>query len=119
MSIAMHHEGANVYRLEIRGILQKTDLERCQDALVVQMGRTGPVRLLFLLEGFEGWAPKDNWRDLSFYVTHGDTIERIAIVGDERWRSETLMFAGADLRKGPVEFFPGRAIAAARAWLAA
>ena len=27
--------------------------------------------------------------------SHGDRIERIAIVGDERWRSESLMFASA------------------------
>ena len=59
------------------------------------------------------------WNDLSFYVKHGDTIERIAIVGPERWRSETLMFAGADLRRAPVGFFAEGAVAEARAWLSA
>jgi hypothetical protein len=77
------------------------------------------VRLLFVLQGFEGWEPKDDWSDLSFYVKHGDRIERIALVGDERWRDETLMFAVADLRKAPVEFFPAHAVEDARAWLAA
>jgi SpoIIAA-like len=117
MPIAMHHEGGNLYKLEIRGTLRKADLERCQQALAVEMGRIGPVRLLFALEGFDGWDPKDNWSDLSFYVKHGEAIERIAIVGDARWRSETLMFAGADLRKASVEFFPAHAVAEARAWL--
>ena len=78
------------------------------------------MRLLFVLDGFEGWEPRDNWSDLTFYVEHGDRIERIAIVGDERWRSETLMFAGADLRRAPVEFFaerrPARPRLAARGW---
>ena len=55
--------------------------------------------------------------DLTFYVKHGGAIERIAIVGDERWRSESLMFAGADLRKAPVEFFSPEKAADARAWL--
>ena len=64
--------------------------------------------------GFRG-----NWNDMSFYVKHGDSIERIAIVGDERWRGEALMFAAADLRKGPVEFFSQPAVAEARAWLVA
>ena len=50
---------------------------------------------------------------------HGDAIERMAIVGDERWRGESLMFAAADLRKGPVEFFAAAAAADARRWLAA
>ena len=42
-------------------------------------------------------------------------IERIAIVGEERWKSEALMFAAADLRSAPVQFFPPRAMAEARA----
>ena len=52
-------------------------------------------------------------------MSYGDAITRIAIVGDERWRSEMLMFAAADLRKAPVEFFSEGAITTARAWLAA
>ncbi len=54
---------------------------------------------------------------MSFYISHGDDIERIAIAGPERWRSETMMFAAADLRKAPVEFFGEGALADARAWL--
>ena len=119
MPVSLHHEGANVYRVEVRGTLRKADLDRVQDVLVTKMGPTGGVRLLFVLEGFGGWEPQDNWNDMSFYVKHGDSIERIAIVGDERWRGEALMFAAADLRKGPVEFFPQPAVAEARAWLVA
>ena len=77
------------------------------------------MRLLFVLADFEGWHPHDDWKDLTFYVTHGNQIERIAIVGDERWRSESLMFAGADLRTAPVEFFADDDLAGARAWLSA
>ena len=72
-----------------------------------------------MLDGFEGWDPRDDWRDLTFYVKHGAAIERIAIVGEERWRSEALMFAGADLRPAPVEFFAGDGLEPARAWLSA
>ena len=117
MPIAMRHEGGKVYRFEVRGTLRKSDLERCQEALAAQIARIGPVRLLFVLDGFEGWAPQDNWNDLSFYVKHGDAIERMAIVGPERWRGHTLMFAGADLRRAPVEFFADDAASEARVWL--
>jgi hypothetical protein len=119
MPIALQHEEGNVHRLDVTGVLRKQDLERCQAALLEQMRRGGSVRLLFVLENFEGWDAQDDWRDLTFYVRHGDAIERIAIVGDERWRSESLMFAGADLRRAPVEFFPADDVSGARAWLAA
>jgi hypothetical protein len=117
MPARLQHEQANVYRVEIRGTLRKQELERCQEELAREMARIGHVKLLFLLEGFEGWEQRAAWNDLTFYVKHGDKIERIAIVGDERWRSHTMMFAGADLRKGPVEFFPEDRSADARAWL--
>lgn len=119
MPIALSHAGDNVFRVELQGALRKADLDRCQAELAAEMQRLGPVRLLFVLDGFEGWEPGDNWRDLSFYAQHGDRIERIAIVGDERWRSEALMFAGADLRRAPVEFFAGSPALTdeARVWL--
>jgi hypothetical protein len=119
MSMTVHHERDNVFRLEVRGKLSRNDFERCQTVLISEMRRLGPVRLLFLLEEFEGWAPHDDWHDLTFYVKHGGMIERIAIIGNERWRSESLMFAAADLRKAHVEFFSEGKAADARAWLSA
>ena len=119
MPMTMKREDGNVYCLELRGLLRKADFESCQSQLIDEVKRAGPVRLLFHLDEFEGWAAQDDWRDLTFYVKHGDAIERIAIVGDDRWRGETLMFAGADLRKAPVEFFAESALPQARAWLSA
>jgi hypothetical protein len=55
---------------------------------------------------------------MSFYFAHGDALTRIAIVGEERWRSEALMFAAADLRRGPVEFFVPSEMDTAQTWLA-
>ncbi len=119
--ISLEEETGRVFRIEMRGILRKADLDRCQSQLAGEMSRQAPVRLLFILDAFEGWEPGDNWSDLTFYATYGDCIERIAIVGDERWRSEALMFAGADLRRAPVEYFEGSSSddGAARAWLTA
>jgi len=116
MPIDLRHENGNIYRIDVRGMLRSREFKRCQDSLSEEMGRVGPVRLLICLDGFEGWEPRDDWRDMSFYVRRGDAVERIAIVGQECWRSRTLMFTAADLRKAPVEFFAGDE-ANARAWL--
>lgn len=117
MSMSVQHEQNNVYRLDVRGTLQKHDFQRCQDVLIKEMSRVGNIRLLFVLDAFEGWDQKDDWRDMTFYTKYGSSIDRIAIVGDERWRSETLMFAGADLRQAPVQFFPAAALGEARDWV--
>ena len=119
MPLSMHHERDNIYRIEVSGVLKKADLDQCQGLLLAEMGRVGSTRLLFILKDFAGWEANPKWGDLTFYVRHGDSIEKIAIVGDERWRGEALMFAAADLRRAPVEYFSESVIAQARAWLSA
>ena len=117
MPIAMHRESDNTYRREISGLLLRAEFSRCEAELRTELDRVGSAKLLCVLNNFEGWEPHANWNDLGFYVKHGAAIERIAIVGDQRWRDLTLMFASADLRKAPVEFFPEHDLAQARAWL--
>jgi hypothetical protein len=110
-------EQGNVYRLDLRGVLRKRELDVCQAMLAAAIGELRVVRLLVVLEAFAGWEIGASWNDLSFYVQYGDAIERIAIVGDPRWRDLMLMFANVDLRRARVEFFPEHAAAEARAWL--
>ena len=119
MPVTIHCEHDDIYRLDIRRLLRQADLMRAEDALFAEITRIGPVKLLVVLTEFEGWERQGNWDHATFYVEHGDNIARIAIVGPERWRAEMLMFSAAGLRKGPVEFFPEGATAAALAWLSA
>jgi hypothetical protein len=119
MSISMQHERDNVYRLEVSGLMRKADLEQCEKELADEMRRLPQVKLLFVLKNFEGWEPHADWNDLTFYMKHGGAIERIAIVGDSKWRSEALMFAAAGLRRAPVKFFSEDDLASARVWLSA
>ena len=119
MAVLMVPEADNVYRLEMSGLLRKADLDRSQVELAAEMHRVGSVRLLCVLQDFQGWEPHSGWNDLTFYVKHGGAIDRIAIVGDEQWRTEALMFAAAGLRRGPVQYFTDSELAAARTWLAA
>ena len=56
--------GDRVFELEIRGTLAKADLDRVQARLVDEMRAGGPVRLLFVLDQFDGWD-RDDWHDLT------------------------------------------------------
>jgi hypothetical protein len=117
MAIELHHERDNIFRIELTAKLREAEFKRCQEQILQEVSRLGPVRLLFVLDGFEGWESQDNWGDLSFFVRHGDSIARIAIVGEERWRDLALMFAAADLRRAPVEFFAANDLVNAQRWL--
>ena len=118
MPLAMTHETGVTYRLDVSSTLTRPDLEQWQRALAREIDKHGPVRLLVVLDRFNGWAEDDSWNDMAFYQTHGDRIERMAVVGEDRWRDQTLMSVGAGLRQGAVEYFVPGAISQARAWLA-
>jgi hypothetical protein len=118
MPASLRPESSNVYRLDLRGLLLKSELDACQRQLAGELAGVGDVKLIVFLDDFEGWERGAEWNDLSFYAKHGHSIERIAIVGEERWRHVAMMFASADLRRAPVEFFLELKEPAARAWLA-
>lgn len=115
--MSLHHYRGNVYSIELTGRLSAADLARLEHVAATEIKRTGKIRLLVKLDGFEGWDESGNWRDLAFYVKHGDDIERIALVGDDRWRAPALMFAGAGLRRAPVIFFEPAEARRAEDWL--
>ena len=92
------------------------ELDECQRAAAKMIREVGEANALVLLDGFQGWEPTDDWGDVSFLAEHDSDIEKIAIVGQERWREEVLMFAGAGVRHSPVRYFNDSD--SARAWLA-
>jgi hypothetical protein len=118
MSIRLRHERDNIYRVDISGTLGEREFAELQQTAAAEIQRTGKIRLLIVLSHFNGWAP-GKWRNLTFYMRHGGDVERLAIIGDERWRAETLMFAGAELRQGSVAFFAPPYRSEAAVWLAA
>jgi hypothetical protein len=118
VAVVFRHEHDNVCRLEISGLLSERELTTAQECAADEIRRRGRIRLLVVLSQFDGWERSASWKDFGFYVRHGEDIERIAIVGDTRWRSEALTFAGADLRRAPVAFFRAAQAEAAEAWLA-
>jgi len=119
MPITVHREPNGICRLDVRGILRQPELVIAEQAVAAEITRLGPVKLLVVLDRFEGWERQGNWDHATFYMEHGDDIARIGIVGPERWRMEMLMFAAAGLRKGPVQYFPEDAFGIAKAWLSA
>jgi hypothetical protein len=117
MATHLQMDGERLLVLRIDGILRRADLDAFQRAaanLLRQVGKK--VEALIILNAFEGWERSDQWGDVSFLVEHDADIEKIAIVGEERWRDEALMFTAAGLREGPVRYFTD--VDSARAWLA-
>jgi hypothetical protein len=115
MPMEMHIEGQRLIVARVHGILRRAELDEGQRSAAKVIRQVGKVTVLVFLDGFQGWARGDEWGDMSFLFEHDDDIEKIAIVGPERWREEVLMFTGAGFRHSSVRYFNDSD--SARAWL--
>lgn len=119
MAVTLTREAGRVFRLDVSGVVGREDLVQAQQKVADAIGREGPIRLLVLVNRFKGFSAGRTIADMDFYQTYGDRIDRIAIVADDRWREQMMLFAGAGLRRSAVEFYVRGAISLAREWLAA
>jgi len=117
VSVAVTKELENLLVVRIKGILTFEDLRDVQDKARAEIDRSQKVKLLILAEQFSGWGKEGDWGDLTFMYEHDPYIEKIAVVTNEKWKGEILMFLGAGRRQAVVEFFLDDGEEDARDWL--
>jgi hypothetical protein len=118
MPVQIKYEPNETCVLRIRGILKRSEFGAEEKALAGHIDSGSNPRLLVILENFEGWEGGADWNDLDFYISYGHKISKIAIVAERRWEPLALAFAGAEVRRTPVKFFPPNELGQARGWLA-
>ena len=116
MAIMTRSMTDRVHEVKISGTLIWNDFQifLCESEALMADGKIG---ILVELENFAGWEPSEQWGDVNFFLKHDADIEKIAIVGDLRWRDEALMFVFAGMRQAEVRFFPESELELARVWL--
>jgi len=106
-----------ILAFKISGKLHDEDYKKFVPAVEAAVAKEGKVRLLARFEDFHGWDLHALWDDIKFATTHCTKIERIALVGDQKWEAWMAKvckpFTLAKLR-----YFDASEIEAARAWLA-
>lgn len=117
MSVTNMKEPSGFYIVRMSGIFMEQDRRKVENFGRTTIDRSGKVKVLILAEGFLGWAKEGNWGDLTFMHEYAPYIEKIAVVADEQWRDEMLIYLGAGLRKAAVKFFPQGQENKAREWL--
>ena len=119
VTATFRREAEGVYTLWIGGILNKATLDNIQAMARrdIEAGVKNLKVLLFLID-FQGWKRGDDWGDLEFFSRYEEYIAKIAVVGEDRWKEETLLFLGAGRRHGEALYFSKHFAGQAKAWLA-
>jgi hypothetical protein len=119
MPVEIIDASGKLLQLKVRGMLKKADHERLVQIAKEAIAREGKIRALIIAEGFQGWERSGDWGDVSFMMEEGQHIEKMAIVGDEKWRDDALAFTARGFRPTAIEFFAASRLNEARTWLAA
>jgi hypothetical protein len=119
MGIKVEEGLDNLNIMRITGLIKKPELDTVQAAMAKKLVDNPQLRikLLIIVEDFKGWEGNVDWGDMSFYIEHGDKIDKIALVADPKREKELMMFLGAGIRPTPLKYFPPEQIDQARVWL--
>ncbi len=77
---------------------------------------SGRIRLLFQMEGFRGWDIQAAWDDLIFGLEINRKVEKIAIVGDQKWEQWVARLVNA-FTQGEAQYFDVGQAEEAWAWI--
>ncbi len=102
--------------VHVSGKLAKADYEQFVPEFERLVQVHGKLRVLFDLTGFHGWEVSAAWEDLKFGVAHFADIERLAMVGENKWQHGMATF-GKPFTKAAVRYFDHAEAAEARKWL--
>jgi len=117
MPVEIIDASGKLLQIKIRGMLKKADYDRIIQIAKEAIAREGKVRALAIVDGFEGWERHGDWGDVSFMMEQGQHIDKMAIVGDEKWQDDALAFTAKGFRPTVIEFFPASRIDEPRMWL--
>ncbi len=76
----------------------------------------GKMRLGFDMRDFHGWEPVAAWNDLKFSLSHSEQMEKVAMVGEQKWEEWVSKLSGAFV-DAEVKYFDSAQLAAAQTWL--
>ena len=107
----------NIVAVRATGKLGKADYEHFVPEVERLIKQEGKIRLLFEMHDFHGWEPTALWEDIKFDVKHFADIERIAMVGEEKWEQWMASFC-RPFTSAAIRYFDQAQAAEARTWIA-
>jgi hypothetical protein len=117
MGIYQLHSSKPILRFKVTGTLTRSELSLLQAAAVAGIKDWGKVNALVILEDFQGWKKEPGWDDMSFADEHDRNIQKMAVVGPEKWRDWVCAFVGKGFRSAMIEYFLPSQIEKAKKWL--
>lgn len=107
----------NVLGVRVSGTVTGDDYERFRPVIDARVREHGAVRLLIHMHDFDGWDDLEAmWEDAKLDAAHYADVERLAMVGEERWQDWVTRLTDL-LVPGDVRYFDEGDLDEAWAWV--
>lgn len=115
--LKLHEEAdGQILTLGMSGKLTKEDYQHFLPEVERQITRHGKIRILCRMHDFHGWNLGALWEDIKFDAKHFNHIERVALVGEQRWQHGMAVFC-KPFTKAKVRYFDERQSEDAEEWI--
>ena len=110
------YKGGKLLEVEVSGKLHREDYPHFIPEFEQHVQDHGKVRVLFDMHDFHGWDMGALWEDTKFDATHFKDIERLAMVGDQKWQQWMATFC-KPFTTAKIRYFDQDHRSEARTWL--
>jgi hypothetical protein len=117
MSIAIRKKSKNLLLVHITGILKYSDREHFEMVGRLGIDRDRKIKILVNATHFSGWGEGGDWGNQEFMYEYDPCIEKIAVIADEKWEEQMLLYLEAGRRQASVAFFSPSEAQNAQDWL--
>ncbi len=98
--------------------INKEDCQRIIPQLEWLIQKNHKIRILVELRDFKEWTAGALWEGVNFETKHFNGVERMAIVGDARWKTGVAMFI-KPFTSADVRYFDAHEMEKAKQWISA
>lgn len=111
-------QDGKVLEVRVSGKLTAQDYETFTPQVERLIDRHGKIRMLFDMHDFHGWDASALWEDIKFGLGHFRDIERLALVGENKWQAGMAAFC-KPFTAAEIRYFERSDAAKADAWIQA
>jgi hypothetical protein len=102
--------------IHANGMLTKSDYEYFIPEVDRLIQQHGALQVLFDMTDFHGWEASAMWEDIKFGIEHFADIDRLAIVGENKWQ-HAMATLSKPFTKAAIHYFDHTNATGARQWL--
>jgi hypothetical protein len=117
MTVKLRQEAdGRILVLTLTGKLEAADYAQFVEQVDQAVKNHGKIRFIVEMHDFHGWTFGALWEDIRFDVSHYSQIERLALIGNQKWQAGMASFC-KPFTTATVRYFDEAAADEASIWI--